>query len=147
MGNDMKRLGILIVTILLLMCGCGKDDVNIPKIDEYEWLMSSIQCNETDGQAIAYGERGSSTLDTAMKLEMTCAANSGKLIITDKTNNKSYTGTYEFEDTSTQSAIYKVVIDGKEGMAVVSITTYQDGSDEPTFIISLEGYAINFYKK
>ena len=41
------------------------------------------------------------------------------------------------------SSIYEVVVDGKEGMAVVAMTTYHDGSQDPTFIINLGDYTIN----
>ena len=38
-----------------------------------------------------------------------------------------------------------VVVDGKEGMAVVAMTSYHDGSQEPTFIINLGDYTINLF--
>ena len=83
--------------------------------------------------------------DEAKQMELTCTANNGNLSIADKTNNKSYSGTYKHKETSTESVIYEVEIDGMEGMAVVSMTAYQNGEEEPTFIISLEEYSINFY--
>ena len=76
---------------------------------------------------------------------MFCRAQNGKLTVTDQTNNKTYTGTYKFNGTDPQSSVYEVVIDGKEGMAVVAMTTYHDGSQNPTFIISLGDYTINFF--
>ena len=39
----------------------------------------------------------------------------------------------------------KVTIDGKEGYATVAMTTYADGSEEPTLPISLDGYSMYFY--
>ena len=117
----------------------------MPKIEDYNWVMTSVQSMETEGQAIAYGERGSSTLDTAKQIEMFCRAQNGKLTVTDQTNNKIYTGTYKFNGTDPQSSVYEVVIAGKEGMAVVAMTTYHDGSQNPTFIISLGDYTINFF--
>lgn len=132
------------VFALLLMVGCSKTNANVPSIEEYTWTMFSVQSSE-DGQAIAYGERGDSTLDTAEKIELTCVASNGSLTITDKTNGKSYSGTYKFSESSSQAVIYEVVVDGKEGMAVASKTTYQNGGEEPTFIISLEECSINFY--
>lgn len=139
----MKRISVIMVLTLLLLAGCGKNSKNLPKIEEYSWTMFSVQSKE-DGQAIAYGERGSSTLDEAKQMELICTANNGNLNVIDKTNNKSYAGTYTVRETSAQSVIYDVEIDGMEGMAVISMTTYQNG-EEPTFIISLEEYSINFY--
>lgn len=140
----MKRISIIIILALMLLAGCGQKSDSILKIEEYKWTMFSVQSKE-DGMAIAYGERGSSTLDTAKQLELTCTAENGSLSIADKTNNKSYSGIYKHKETSTESVIYEVEIDGMEGMAVVSMTSYQNGEEEPTFIISLEEYSINFY--
>lgn len=139
----MKKAGLLIILLLLFLIGCSRS--NVPKIEDYNWVMTSVQSMETEGQAIAYGERGSSTLDTAKQIEMLCRAQNGKLTVTDQTNNKTYTGTYKFNGTDPQSCVYEVVIDGKEGMAVVAMTTYHDGSQNPTFIISLGDYTINFF--
>lgn len=141
----MRRISsICMLLTLLLMVGCGKTNANVPSIEEYTWTMFSVQSAE-DGQVIAYGERGDSTLDTAKKIELTCVVSDGSLTITDKTNGKSYSGTYRLKDTSSQAVIYDVVIDEKEGIAVVSMTTYNDDSGEPTFIIRLDDYAVNFY--
>ena len=142
----MKRISVIIILALMLLVGCGKKSDSILKIEEYKWTMFSVQSKE-DGMAIAYGERGSSTLDTAKQLELTCIAENGSLSIADKTNNKSYSGIYTHKETFTESVIYEVEIDGMEGMAVVSMTSYQNGEEEPTFIISLEEYSINFYSE
>lgn len=141
----MKRISsICIMIAVFLMVGCGKNNVKVPSIEEYSWTMFSVQSGE-DGQTIACGERGESILDTAKKIELTCVASDGNLTIKDKTNGKSYFGTYKFSESSSQAVIYEVVIDGKEGMAVTSMTKYQNGEEEPTFIISLEECSINFY--
>ena len=122
----MKRISVIIVFVLMFLAGCGKKSDAIPKIEEYKWTMFSIQRKE-DGQALAYGERGNSTLDEAKQMELTCTADNGSLSVVDKTNNKSYSGTYRHKETSTESVIYEVEIDGMEGMAVVSMTSYQNG--------------------
>lgn len=140
----MKRISVIIVFVLMFLVGCGQKSDAVPKVEEYKWTMFSVQSKE-DGMAIAYGERGSTTLDEAKQIELTCTADNGSLSIADKTNNKSYSGTYRHKETSTESVIYEVEIDGMEGMAVVSMTSYQNGEEEPTFIISLEEYSINFY--
>ena len=107
--------------------------------------MSSVQSGDTNGQAIAYGARGSSTLNIAKQIELICEAENGDLTLTDKTNNRTYTGTYKLDETDPRSSIYEVVIDGKKGTAVVAMTTYHDGSQDPTFIMNLGDYAINFF--
>ena len=40
---------------------------------------------------------------------------------------------------------YRITIDGKSGFACVAMTTYADGTEEPTLPISLDGYSIDFY--
>lgn len=142
----MKRLSVIMILALLFSAGCCKTEENVPKIEDYEWRMFSVQSME-DGQGLAYGECGGSTSETAKQIELTCAAKNGNLTITDKTNTKTYSGTYSLAEKSSQASIYEIVIEGMEGMAVVSMTTYQNGKEEPTFIISLEDYAVNFYAK
>lgn len=140
----MKKLSVLLASLIILLCGCSGSDV--PEIDEYLWTMSTVQSADANGQAIAIGPDGSSTLDTAVELELTCQAASGKLTFTDKTNNQTYTGTYKRTDTDSQSVIYEVTVGSSDGTAVVSMTTYQDGSQTPTLIISLADYTLNFFR-
>ena len=137
----MKKLCLLWMISLLFLGGCSKNSV--PKMEDYEWVMTSVQSNE-DGRVIAFGGRKSSTFDSAEQVELTCQAESGILTLTDQTNSKIYTGTYKLTQTDPQSSIYEVIVNGNEGMAVVAMTTYNDGNQEPTFIVNLGDYSINF---
>lgn len=138
----MKKAGLLLVFLLVLLTGCaGK----VPTIDEYSWVMTSVQSMEAGGQAVAYGERGSSTLETAKQIELLCEAEGGNLTLTDRTNHRTYTGTYQRSKDSPQGVIYEVTMEGQEGYAAVGMTTYQDGRQEPTLIFNLGDYAVNFF--
>lgn len=138
----MKKTGLLLALLLVLLTGCaGK----APKIDEYSWIMTSVQSMEAGGQAVAYGERGSSTLEGAKQIELLCEAKDGKLILTDRTNDRTYTGTYQQSQSDPKSTIYEVEVDGTTGMAAVAMTTYQDGSQDPTLIFNFGDYAVNFF--
>lgn len=139
----MKKSFILTVILLLLLTACG--NTAVPAIDEYSWVMSSVQSGAAQGQAIAYGERGSSTLNYAEKAELICTAQNGKLTVEDKTNNKTYYGTYKLDYTDPKSAVYNISLDGKQGKAVAAMTTYYDKSQEPVLIIRIDDYAINFF--
>lgn len=139
----MKKISIIFVTFILLLTGCNQAD--IPEIEDYTWEMSSVQSKEQNGQAVAYGERGSSTLDTAKYIDLICAAKDGSLTLTDTSNGKKYLGTYKLKESDPQATHYDVLLEGNEGFAVVSMTTYHDGSQVPTFIISLDDYTINFF--
>lgn len=141
----MKKYCILFVLIAILLTGCANSDV--PKIEDHAWIMSTVQSTAEDGQAIAYGPDGQSTLNSAVYIDMECKAEDGILTLTDKTNNNTYTGSYELINQDPEAVNYKVTIDGKEGIAVVAMTTYHDGTQMPTFIINLEDYVLNFFSK
>lgn len=136
----MKKIAMLLVLLVFFMTGCSS---RVPRIEDYSWVMTSVQSGE-DGQAVAYGESGSSTLDTAKKIDLYCRAADGELLLTDSTNQKTYTGTYEVYRSDPESMTYRVTIEGQDGLAVVGMTTFHDKSQAPTFIINMGEYAINF---
>lgn len=138
----MKKAGLLLV-LLLILTGCGSSKV--PQIEDYTWVMTSVQSVKAGGQAVAYGERGSSTLETAKQIVLLCRAEEGSLTLIDQTNRKTYTGTYQRSKNSPQGTIYEVTIEGQEGYAAAAMTTYQDGSQDPTLIFNLGDYAVNFF--
>ena len=140
----MKRAGLLLALLLVLLTGCSS---KTPKIDEYTWVMTSVQSMEAGGQAVAYGEKGSSTLEGAKQSELVCEAQGGNLTLTDRTNDRTYTGTYQESQRDSKSTIYEVDVDGTNGVAVVAMTTYQDGTQDPTLIFNLGDYTVNFFAK
>lgn len=141
----MKRLSVLLCLLLLLLAGCGSKDSTVPKIEDYSWQMTTVQSMEAEGQAVAYGPGNDSTLETAMEILLSCTAADGTITITDETNRQTYSGTYKLTESDQQTSIYKITVGETEGMAVVSMTTYHDDSQTPTFIISLGDYALNFF--
>ena len=136
----MKRAGLLLALLLVLLTGCSS---KAPKIDEYTWVMTSVQSMEAGGQAVAYGEKGSSTLEGAKQIELVCEAQGGNLTLTDRTNDRTYTGTYQQSQRDSKSTIYEVDVDGTSGVAVAAMTPYQDG----TLIFNLGDYTVNFFAK
>ena len=140
----MKKL-VLCLVVLLFLTGCSNG--NVPRIEDYNWIMTSVQSKETNGQVVAFGDRGSSTLASAKQIKLACTAQNGNLTFSDQTNHTTYTGTYKLSETDPQSSIYQIVVEGKEGVAVVAMTSYQDGSKEPTFIFNLDEYTVNFFAK
>ena len=140
----MKRAGLLLALLLVLLTGCSS---KAPKIDEYTWVMTSVQSMEAGGQAVAYGEKGSSTLEGAKQIELVCEAQGGNLTLTNRTNDRTYTGTYQQSQRDSKSTIYEVDVDGTNGMAVAAMTTYQDGTQDPTLIFNLGDYTVNFFAK
>lgn len=141
----MKRIISIIIliatlTIALSACGSGK-----MKIEDYEWKMRTIMHGE-DNQVVvdAVGEDDPAHPEAKIT-DMTLTAKDGKITITDHTNNKIYEGTYTVEQKTPAGTDYKVTIDGKEGYATVAMTTYADGTEEPTLPINLGTHSIYFY--
>lgn len=141
----MQRLSVLLCLLLLLLAGCGSKDSTVPKIEDYSWQMTTAQSMEAEGQAVAYGPGNESTLETAVEILLSCTAADGTITLTDETNGQTYSGTYKLAETDQQTSTYEVTVGETEGMAVVSMTTYHDDSQVPTFIISLGDYALNFF--
>ena len=138
-----------IISILLLLsiavfalsaCGMRK-----PKIEDYEWKMRTIA--HVEGEQLVYDAAAeeSTTHPEAKIIEMTLVAKDGKITITDVTNGKTYEGTYTVSGRNPEGTDYHITIDGKSGYAGVAMTTYADGSEEPTLPISLDGYSMYFY--
>ncbi|MCI6149532.1 MAG: hypothetical protein MR705_03715 [Flintibacter sp.] len=140
----MKRAGLLLALLLVLLTGCSS---KTPKIDEYTWVMTSVQSMEAGGQAVAYGEGGSSTLEGAKQIELVCEAQGGNLTLTERTNDRTYIGTYQQSQRDSKSTIYEVSVDGTSGVAVAAMTTYQDGTQDSTLIFNLGDYTVNFFAK
>lgn len=140
----MKRAGLLLALMLVLLTGCSS---KTPKIDEYTWVMTSVQSMEAGGQAVAYGEGGSSTLEGAKQIELVCEAQGGNLTLTERTNDRTYIGTYQQSQRDSKSTIYEVDVDGTSGVAVAAMTTYQDGTQDSTLIFNLGDYTVNFFAK
>ena len=139
-----KIVSILLLAATLIFalssCGMGK-----PKIEDYEWKMRTIA--HVEGEQLIYDAAAeeSTTHPEAKIIEMTLVAKDGKITITDATNGKTYEGTYTVSGRNPEGTDYHITIDGKAGYAGVAMTTYADGSKEPTLPISLDGYSMYFY--
>ena len=133
---------ILIATLTIALSACGMGKV---KIEDYEWKMRTVMHGE-DNQVVvdAVGEYDTAHPEAKI-VEMTLVAKDGKITITDHTNNKTYEGTYKVEQKTPAGTNYEVTIDGKEGYATVALTTYADGTEEPTLPINLGTHSIYFY--
>ena len=139
-----KIISILLLVVMLIFtlsaCGIGK-----PKIEDYEWKMRTAMHTE-DGQILYDAVNGeNSTHPEAKIIEMTLVAKDGKITITDVTNGKIYEGAYAISGKNPEGTDYHITIDGKTGYATVAMTTYADGTEEPTLPITLDGYSMYFY--
>ena len=137
----MKRICFLVIILVMLLSGCCNDEV--PIIDDYKWVIASVQSTE-DGSVIACGEEMISSFETAKQVDIVCSADGGILTLCDIGNDNTFTGEYVFEGGDSRSNIYKVTLNGKSGTAVAAMTTYSDGSQRPTFIIDFQNHVLNF---
>ena len=139
-----KIVSILLLAATLIFalsaCGMGK-----PKIEDYEWKMRTIMHAEDNQVIYDAAAEESSTHPEAKIIEMTLVAKDGKITITDITNGKTYEGTYTVSGRNPEGTDYHITIDGKSGYAGVAMTSYADGTEEPTLPISLDGYSMYFY--
>ena len=136
---------LLLVTVLIFTlsaCGAGK-----VKIEDHEWKMRYIMHGEDNQAVIDAAEEISSAYPEASIIDMTLVAKDGKITVTDATNNKTYEGNYTISGKNPEGTDYKITIEGKSGYATVAMTTYADGSEEPTLPINLGDYSIYFYAK
>ena len=98
---------------------------------------NQIVCDAAAEESSAYPE--------AKIIEMTLSAKDGKITITDITNSTVYEGTYTVSGRNPKGTDYHITIDDKFGYAGVAMTTYADGTEEPTLPITLGGYSMYFY--
>ena len=133
---------LLAATLMLALSACG---IGKPKIEDYEWKMRTIA--HVEGEQLVYDAAAEERTahPEAKIIEMTLVAKDGKITITDVTNGKTYEGTYTVSGRNPEGTDYQITIDGKSGYAGVAMTTYADGSEEPTLPINLESYSMYFY--
>ena len=80
-------------------------------------------------------------------VDLSLIAKDGKITITDKTNNKTYTGTYKVQNKTPKGTDYEITINEQDGYATVAPTEYYDGSEIPTLPINLGEYSLYFIPK
>ena len=140
----MKKINWLALALVLalVLSGCG---ARLPALEDCVWVMSTLQSMEQEGQVIAYGEGGSSTLKTARELRLTCRATDGTLFLEDHTHGKQYEGTCRIYQKKAQSHIYQVTLEGITGFATVAMTEYADGTQKATLAVQVGEYAGTFF--
>ena len=127
---------------MLTLSACG---TGMGKIENYEWKMRYVMHVEDNNVVVDAACEDDSSHPEAKIIDMTLIAKDGKITITDNTGDKTYLGTYKVRQRTPGGTDYKVTIDGVEGYATVAMTTYSDGSEEPTLPINLGTYSIYFY--
>lgn len=145
-----KILSMFLMTLMIFtLSACGGDVV---AIEDYEWKMRTVMSNDMeaaqyqDELVIAVGE-ADELYPEAEIVDLTLTAKDGEITITDTTNGKTYSGTYEVMQKTPKGTDYELIIDGATGYAAVSPTEYYDGSEIPTLPINIDGYSLYFIPK
>lgn len=140
----MKKISIFLLFVLCFsFSGCMD---NTPSIANTNWKMTSIQSGD-DGSIIISGSSEIQEIYPNSELiDMTCSFTRSEFTMNNNISGDTWTGTYSLiNDDNIKSSIYGLVFtNGKTGHAVHGITTYADGSQKDTLIISAQGYALNF---
>lgn len=137
----MKTRILLLCLAMACLTGCFQSAV--APIDGYSWEMTTIQGNENGG-VVACAPELLQQNEGAQGLVLRCHAQDGVLTLTDSTNGQGYSGTYRMEQAAPEATTYQIAIGDAAGYAVTGMTTFLDGSQSPTFIINIGGYALNF---
>ena len=139
----------LMLLFIFSLSSCASETISI---EDYEWKMRTVMsgnietAQNEDALIVAVGEPDE-LYPEAKIIDLTLIAKEGKITVTDKTNNKTYTGTYEVQQKTPQGTDYEITINGQDGYATVAPTEYYDGSDVPTLPISLGEYSLYFIPK
>ena len=142
-----KILSVFLMSfIVFTLSACGGDVV---AIEDYEWKMRTVASNDIeaaqapDELIVAVG-KADALYPEAEIVDLTLNAKDGAITITDRTNNKTYSGTYEVQQKTPKGTDYEIIINGVSGYATVSPTEYYDGSEIPTLPININGYSLYF---
>ena len=140
----MKRamLFLLIFAVAFSLSACARTENTI---EGHEWRMRYVMHEEGESLIVDAVAEPDPAHPTAKIVDLTLAASSGILTITDHTNGQSYHGTYVKSDTTPKGTSYTITIEGESGYAFVGPTTYADGTEVPTLPITLPPYAIYLY--
>ena len=116
-----------------------------PTLENRTWVLFTAQKADMLNIVVAHDKDYDLSGDTSglfgasKPIELICQAKDGKLVLIDKTNNKTYEGTYKSIGAFSffkQFKTYTVVIDGLEGTANIS--------SNKTLFVSVGGYSLNF---
>jgi len=144
----LKRIVLVLsLVMIMLLSACGVKGKPVVYIESYEWKMMSVMSNNTDLSedelVIAVGEQDE-LYPNAKVVDMILTATNGEITLTDKTNNKTYTGTYKMTEETSKTATYEIEIDGIAGDATIAITEHLGNRLTPTLPINLGEYTVYF---
>ncbi len=142
MKNKKQVISCAVVVAILLVIFFV---YNNPTIEGHTWVLTTAQQADAPYLVVAHKQGvdlstdGNDIFSFSKEIDLICTAKGGKLTITDKTNGKTYEGTYKATsllDFAFKS--YDVVIDGKAGVSNIS------SSSNRNLVVSIDGYLLSF---
>ena len=127
---------LLLLSLVSGLAGCGSS----LSIEGGPWTMEVLQDSQT-GEVLAGQEKARSLPGGILDLSLT--AEEGIFRMEDRTNDKTYEGTYIRAKVSPDSVIYDISVEGQAGQAVVSVTR-ERGRNTETLVLSTEGWSLRF---
>lgn len=131
------------------LSSCASETISI---EDYKWQMRTVMrgnienAQNENALIVAVGEPDE-LYPEAKIVDLSLIATDGKITITDKTNNKTYTGTYKAQKKTPKGTDYEITINEQDGYATVVPTEYYGGSEVPTLPINLGEYSLYFIPK
>ncbi len=141
----MKKVFSIILAFTFIVTAFSACNKNQVTFEDTEWTFDIAMNMKAGSLVVAVSEENSEIYPDAKATEITLSAKNGEIIIEDKTNNETYMGAYEDMYETDETNDYKVILEGVDGYAMVSVTEYDDDSEKPTLIISVGDYDMYFY--
>lgn len=137
----MKKL-LLLLPLLLLLTGCAASSV--PDPEAYAWRMTTVQSLDAGGSSVACAPDTPGIPQDTQVLTLTCTMKDETLTLTDETAGQTHSGSYRTTDVSRDALRLAITVGNTEGFGTVAYTTYADGTRQPTLILVLGDYTLNF---
>ena len=140
----MKKLLSLLLCLSLFVLplfSCG----GAVRIEREEWVLVSASLYE---EILCVSEEYRASAPNAEVLDATLVASGGTLTLTDKTNGKTYTGTYgDRAEPSPSSADHKATLGAASGRILISEVPLAEGGTVPSLTLTLDDYMLSFIAK
>lgn len=132
---------LLMIMIIAVLSGCGQN--SSMRIENHTWSFRYVQ-SEDDGAIVACSDQKTDIYPSAEIISLACAAEDGKLTVTNGSTQETYFFDYTVNTDKPESVIYNISSVNGNGFASVGMTEYHDGKSEYTLIVKIGGYAIYF---
>lgn len=129
----------IIVMVALVVTSCG---ASLITIEHRTWSFSHIQNDKGEIVYCSDSAKAQYSFDDADIISLSC--NIGNNTITLADERDSWSISYSIDGESDGSTLYDIESNGTKGYATVGKTVRENGNDEYTMILVLDGYSLYF---